>query len=376
MKLLLTFTFNVSLELWKNNGSLHRELSLYSKLYKDHGITTTLLTYGDRTDDQILGSEYNFLTVLPMFDKKVTNKFLKIIYSIIFILKNKKIFLSFDLIKTNQLHGSWIALLVSIISKKKFIIRMGYNFFDQNPNSQYNFIYNYVYKLIILRSSKIISSTQSIKQFFLQKYKVNSEKFLVIPNFIDTETFYNQSNIRDSNTILNVGRLNHDKNHKYLIEIVSEINMRYQKNLKILIIGSGPKKKFLKDLAHKKNLSLKIIDKIDNIQLPEIYNKHTFFISSSLIEGHPKVILEAMSCGCVVIAPNQESFKNIITDNMNGYIYDYYDIEKSIERINHLLSEKNKLYQISYNAEDYIKANCNLDKITLLEYETYKKCTP
>jgi glycosyltransferase involved in cell wall biosynthesis len=376
LKLLLTFTFNVSLEHWKNNGTLHRELSLYSKLFKDHGVTTTLLTYGDKTDAKILGPEYNFVTVLPMFDKKVTNKFLRMIYSIIFILKNKKTFLSFDLIKTNQLHGSWIALLVSIISKKKFIIRMGYNFFDQNPNSQFNYIYNHVYKLLLLRSSKIISSTQSIKQSFLQKYKVNSEKILVIPNFIDTEIFYNQSHIRDSNTILNVGRLYHDKNHEYLIEIVSKINLRYQKNLKILIIGSGQKKSFLKDLAHKKNISLNIIDKIDNNHLPEIYNKHTFFISSSLIEGHPKVILEAMSCGCVVIAPNQESFKNIITDNMNGYIYDYNDIEKSIERINHVLSEKNKLDQISYNAENYIKANCNLDKITLLEYETYKKCTP
>ena len=115
MKLLLTFTFNVSLEHWKNNGTLHRELSLYSKLFKDHGVTTTLLTYGDKTDAKILGPEYNFVTVLPMFDKKVTNKFLSLIYSIIFIIKNKKTFLSFDLIKTNQLHGSWIALLVSII---------------------------------------------------------------------------------------------------------------------------------------------------------------------------------------------------------------------------------------------------------------------
>ena len=49
---------------------------------------------------------------------------------------------------------------------------------------------------------------------------------------------------------------------------------------------------------------------------------YKYFISSTLYEGNPKAMLEAMSSGCVVVAPNVEGVNEIINGE-NGLLYDF-----------------------------------------------------
>ena len=51
MKLLLLFSFDVSLKTWKIAGLCERELGYYQKLNKEYGVQVDLLTYGI-ADDQ------------------------------------------------------------------------------------------------------------------------------------------------------------------------------------------------------------------------------------------------------------------------------------------------------------------------------------
>ena len=49
MKLLITFTYGVSLQDWYNNGLLSREVSLYKRL-SEKGVRINFLTFGDKKD--------------------------------------------------------------------------------------------------------------------------------------------------------------------------------------------------------------------------------------------------------------------------------------------------------------------------------------
>ena len=131
MKILLVFTFNTSLKIWHEQGILNRELKVYRDLVDNFGYKITLLTYGDKSDINIL-KEYklgNYFEILPIYSNtnrsnfKIINIFKSISYTLKIYRKNYY----FDIVKTNQLYGAWVAIFYKLLTKNKLIIRTGYN---------------------------------------------------------------------------------------------------------------------------------------------------------------------------------------------------------------------------------------------------------
>ena len=54
MRVILFFTYGISLLEWKKSGLLDREIKLYKKLNEDYGLNFTFVTYGDKSDFAIL----------------------------------------------------------------------------------------------------------------------------------------------------------------------------------------------------------------------------------------------------------------------------------------------------------------------------------
>ena len=127
MHILVVLTYGVSFKIWKNNGLLERELLIYEKLQKEKNVKFTFLSFGDIEDKELVK---NF-DVVPFFEfySEEDNKFLNLLRSILFPLKLKKIIETPDIIKTNQLMGSWIAIVYKIFYSKPIIVRTGYDIF-------------------------------------------------------------------------------------------------------------------------------------------------------------------------------------------------------------------------------------------------------
>ena len=80
-----------------------------------------------------------------------------------------------------------------------------------------------------------------------------------------------------------------------------------------------------------------------------------YFIIASKYEGNPKVVLEAMSSGCVVIASSIPNNTEIIKDGVTGFVFSIDEEESNILKIINK-SEELKLYEsISENAKEFIK---------------------
>ncbi|KKL74413.1 hypothetical protein LCGC14_2065120 [marine sediment metagenome] len=125
MKLLLTFTYGVSLQDWYNNGLLSREVSLYKRL-SDKGVHINFLTFGDKKD-LIHTNSLGKIKVIPI-KKFLSSNIPKLhfIKSLFLPLKLRDEFNGVDIIKTNQLSGSWISCIAKLLFRKKLIIRGGF----------------------------------------------------------------------------------------------------------------------------------------------------------------------------------------------------------------------------------------------------------
>ena len=122
------------------------------------------------------------------------------------------------------------------------------------------------------------------------------------------------------------------------------------------IIGDGHLKKYLYDFIKSIDAPVRIIPKVSNDDLPKILNSNTFYLSTSLFEGSPKCILEAMSCGLVTIAYEAPGVSEILENKNNGILIKNSPyIAKSI--IEELIADKDKINVIGVNARNYIKKN-------------------
>ncbi len=375
MNLLLTFTLNTSLEDWDKIGILDREILIY-KRFSRLGINISFLTYGNNSD-------LNYSNIIKGIDiipvKEKLNLYRLVFFKILlFPLFNYSLFKRKDIIKTNQMGGSWITWLLKILFRKKLIIRCGYELF-KNELYQYrkikkkglNFrlIFLFFREYISYRIADCIMITNKFdKNFIIEHFKINSKKIYILPNFIDISLFRPIPTKRKEKIILFIGRLKEEKNLANLIE-----SFKYLENYSLDIIGEGSQKPSLKVLIEKLALQSRIrfLGSFPNSEIPKILNQYHLFILPSLWEGNPKVLLEAMSCGIACIGSKTPGIQEIITHKKNGYLcnFDSKSIAESIKRVYEDI-ELRKTF--GKNAREYVINNNSLEKIVEREISIYK----
>lgn len=74
-------------------------------------------------------------------------------------------------------------------------------------------------------------------------------------------------------------------------------------------------------------------------------------------------ILEAMSCGCCVVASDTSPVTEVIKDNYNGLLTDFYNINQIVEKIEYAMDNKEEMLEIRKNARKTIIENYSLKKL-------------
>jgi len=128
MNVLFIFTFGNSLNWWYKTGLINREISLYKELAQK-GVNINFLTFGDNKDLEY-AKLISPIKVYPTKRYLKSNQLIiKFIRSFFLPFKLKKLFQNIDIIKTNQIRGSWIACVSKIFFKNKIVIRAGFELF-------------------------------------------------------------------------------------------------------------------------------------------------------------------------------------------------------------------------------------------------------
>jgi glycosyltransferase involved in cell wall biosynthesis len=157
----------------------------------------------------------------------------------------------------------------------------------------------------------------------------------LIPNGVDTRRFRPAPHApRQTRSILYVGRLAVEKNLDTLIEAVAKLAGRF--DLRLTMVGDGPLRGKLERNAGALGVSLEIVPFVDHRALPDIYASADVFVLPSLTEGHPKVLLEAMSCGLPCVASDVGGNRAILARRETGLRFDPGDagaLATAIERV-------------------------------------------
>ncbi|OUX38299.1 MAG: hypothetical protein CBE33_01310 [Candidatus Pelagibacter sp. TMED273] len=367
MKVILFFTYGISLNDWKESGLLNREIQLYKQLHEKYNIEFTFLTYGDSQDLDIINLP--FIKIFPIYKylKKSKNKYINILKSTTIPFKISKELKEFDIFKTNQLLGSWVAIISKIIFKKPLMIRTGYDLISfskrDNKNKLKQYLYYSLTKNALKYSDLYLVSSNVDKRYLSKIFFEYQNKIKLRPNWISISSSKNFKDRYDKK-LISVGRLENQKNFSELIKIFSNTDFEIE------IYGSGTKKSELIDNAKKYNTNLKIFEPVSNEILVNNLSNYKLYISSSNYEGNPKSVLEAMSMGCIVIAKKNKNMEEIIQNNKNGFLYETHD--QLIDYVELIINNEKLWKEISKSAIDAVVENNSLSKLSDNEYKDYK----
>lgn len=96
------------------------------------------------------------------------------------------------------------------------------------------------------------------------------------------------------------------------------------------------------------------------IKLLQVSSLHVYLTCPFVLSWS---MLEAMACGCCVIASNTEPVKEFIQDNFNGLLFDFFNIGQLTEKIEYSLDNKNKILQIKENSRKIIVEKYSLNTL-------------
>lgn len=212
-------------------------------------------------------------------------------------------------------------------------------------------------RFMFSRFDKVISISVSVQlQLVAWVRPRKTDKYVVVPNCVNIDYLANVEAAPrsefgiDSNAkiVTMVGRMNRPKDQPTVIKAVESLPREYV----CLLVGDGPTLESVKQLVSQKERTVFTGTRSD---VAELIKMSDVYVQSSLWEGMPTTILEAMACGCVVLGSNVDGVRDILPAEQLFEQGNYKQLASMIQQMTAekkkaIIEKQNKLVK-SYSVE-------------------------
>lgn len=192
------------------------------------------------------------------------------------------------------------------------------------------------------------------------------KKIRFIYNFVDLKTIPRPKK-GNPKIITYIGQLIERKRVQDLI-----ISLKYLQDIKLQIVGDGPKKDELKKLTKELNLQNQVKflgfrkDRLD------LLNKSKILVLPSLLEWLPRVAMEAMALERVVITTDIFGVKGLVKHKETGLLVPIKSPKKIAQAINYVIKNKKQAENIGKKARILIEKEFSAKKAAKEFEKLYK----
>ena len=316
----------------------------YLKLFKEKGYEVHVATNGM---EEI---KYCYKKNMVSFERnpiKLNN--LKAIKQLKKIIEKEK----FDIIHCHTPMGGVVTRIAAIKARKKYGTRViytahGFHFFKGAPILNW-IIYYPIEKICSRWTDTLITINSEDYELAKKKFKKCKDVQLVHGVGLNTERLEKELTYeekiekrkeleinKDDIVFSYVAELNKNKNQIMLINTVKELKKEIP-NIKLLLVGKGKLYEEYKKIIIDNNLedNIKLLGRREDIN--EILSITDIYLASSLREGLPVNIMEAMYKGIPVIATDNRGHRELIRNIGSGLIAN--DVIQIIEKIEKIIND-------------------------------------
>lgn len=211
-----------------------------------------------------------------------------------------------------------------------------------------------------------IAVSKTAAEFTRKHIRIPPEKFTWIPNPVPADNFVSLdvsegevdafcrawSIDRSAPVIGTMGRLSEQKGLIYLIEAARQVIERMPE-AQFVLVGEGPKRRELETAVRELGLTGRVI--FTGVQKnPRLcYRLFDLFVLSSLWEGTPLVLIEAMMAGVPVVATSVDGTLETLAHRETGLLVPPRDPDALARAITELLAGPSLRSMLAKRAQDY-----------------------
>lgn len=254
----------------------------------------------------------------------------------------------FDIVHTNSSKAGILGRLAARLANVPVIIHTAHGWAHHNQMSKFRRgFYITLEKMAEKFTHKIIAvSDLNIKKALADKIG-NRSKYLTIRSGIDLTKFDRSAidveqekrklNIDPSDKVVgSIIRFSEQKAPADFIRMANEI-LKKNPQVRFLLVGDGPLSEQIRNLITHYGISEKVILTGIRKDIPELLAVMDVFALTSLWEGLPRVILQAMAMGLPVVATRVDGIPEAVKHGENGFLVPPKDFSAMAQRALQLL---------------------------------------
>ena len=229
----------------------------------------------------------------------------------------------------------------------------------------------FIESILCNKVNRVITVCESDYKLALKKNIVDKNKLINIYNGMHLKDYkLRKYQINKIVKFISVARFEKQKDHYNLIKSFSLIR---NKHWELYLIGEGPNLGEIIKLVHKSGLEKKIffLGAQDNVE--KYLNKSDVFILSSLWEGFPRSILEAMRSSMPVISTNVGGCKESVIDGYNGFLIEPQNRILLSNKIELFLNDRSLIQKFGTRSFERFCQNFTFDKMYNKTKSVYKE---
>jgi glycosyltransferase involved in cell wall biosynthesis len=281
----------------------------------------------------------------------------------------------FDVVNTHSGCDSWIGGIAAKLAGVKVLVRTRHLNIPLRRNPL-----NFVHYL----PDVYISCGDNMRDTLVGRCGFPKERVVSIPTGVE-EIFFGVK--RDSSAaakygvppgafvVANVGVLRRVKGHEVTLRAVGEVVAKIPQAV-FLIVGDGPRRAALEDLAHELGVDDHVIFTGHVRDIPEVYSFSDAAVLSSLSEGLPQSVVQAMAAGVAVVATSVGGVAEVVRRGETGQLVESGDHKALAAAIVRLFKDRGPCMDMAENAKRFVRRDYSseimLDKLEAL-YERLLK---
>lgn len=213
------------------------------------------------------------------------------------------------------------------------------------------FVWKKLRRLYYPKANSLVVQNTEIADFY--KNFIPPANLKVIKNPLSPKLLAERKTVDKEKIILNVGRLTHQKAQDLLIKAFATV---HTPAWKLRIIGNGYRADELKTLVARLNLTSFVEILPATNQIDEHYNIASIFAFTSVYEGSPNALIEAMAFGLPCVATNCPTGPSeLIQNGQNGFLIPMNDKKALEEYLQKLMEDERLRNQLGNEAAKSVK---------------------
>lgn len=244
--------------------------------------------------------------------------------------------------------------------------------YDARPNLLQRLKLYANYKLLASRFDKTVAVSSDIKESLRRDYGIQEKHLETIRNGISVPEVRDRAITRDKFVIGSAGRFVPVKDYLFMVEVAKQVHAKTDK-IRFELAGEGPMLSEIQGLINKYGLEKRFILRGFIHDIDSFYPGLDVYLNTSLHEGIPMSVLEAMAYGIPPIAPRVGGMEEIVTNGVDGYLVDARDPGDYAERCLSLCNDDTLRRNMARAAREKIIGQFSIERMVNAYLEMYKR---